>query len=169
MRPAAVEAACAVVPAIEGWLGANNRELQSIPLLEFRESLQRLGFLRKYKGSLLPSRRARAALHADAVHELVVEALLPATGSFDHAAGVLLLAYIATTEPGAKVPIDAVAAAATELGWRVDHGPVPAEAIRDMPLWVLLTNIGRRPGDWRDRFGTFSPEATTIAREALLR
>ena len=35
------------------WIGENNREANAVPLLDFRQSLQSMGLLRKYKGRLM--------------------------------------------------------------------------------------------------------------------
>ena len=168
LRPAAVEAASAVVPQMADWIGKNNREVQSAPLLCFRESLQQVKILRKYKGALLPTRRARTLLRARKVRELVRESLVPAPGGFDRPATGLLLLHVATTEPGRAVATGEIAEALTQLGWHVDRGPVPDRAIVELPAWQLLTNIGETTGRRRDRHWSFSPEASTLAREALI-
>jgi hypothetical protein len=41
------------------WIGAGNREDQTLPILLLREASQRLGLLRKYKGRLVPTSRGR--------------------------------------------------------------------------------------------------------------
>lgn len=61
LKPHDVEAASQVVPAMADWIGKNNREIHAGPLLEFRESLQAMGLLRKYKGTLLMTRAGAAA------------------------------------------------------------------------------------------------------------
>src|SRR5699024_9268183 len=87
-----LEQADAEGPQMADWIGKNNREVQSAPLLCFRESLQQVKILRKYKGALLPTRRARTLLRARKVRELVRESLVPAPGGFDRpATGLLLL------------------------------------------------------------------------------
>ncbi len=53
LKPDDVEAASQVVPAMGDWIGKNNREIHAVPLLAFRESLQAMGLLRKYTGTLL--------------------------------------------------------------------------------------------------------------------
>src|SRR5699024_6816807 len=100
LRPAAVVAASAVVPQMADWIVKNNREAQSAPLLCFRECLQQVKILRKYKGARLPTRRARTLLRARKVRELVRESLVPAPGGFGRPATGLLLLHVATTEPG---------------------------------------------------------------------
>lgn len=43
------------------WIGTANRECHTVPVLRFRESLQQLGLLRKYRGRLLLTRAGAAA------------------------------------------------------------------------------------------------------------
>lgn len=167
LRPTVVEAASEIVPGMADWIGKNNREVQSAPLLSFRESLQQAKILRKYKGALLPTRRARTLFRAGQVHDLVLESLVPAPGGFDRPATALLLLHIATTEPGQRLATDEIAETLTQLGWHVDRGPVPVAAIRGLSAWHLLANIGTLSGRRADRHGAFSPEASRLAREAL--
>ena len=167
LRPAAVEAASTVVPQMADWIGKNNREVQSAPLLCFRESLQQMKILRKYKGALLPTRRARTLFQAGRIRELVLESLVPAPGDFDRPATALLLLHAATTEPGQAIATSEIAEALTQLGWHVDGSPVPVSAIVELPAWQLLGNIGETTGRRRDRHWSFSPGASALAREAL--
>src|SRR5699024_2084547 len=58
MRPEMVIAASAVVPDQGTWYGKNNRENLAVHVLAVRAALQAVKLLRKYKGKLLPTRRA---------------------------------------------------------------------------------------------------------------
>lgn len=167
LRPAVVEAASEIVPRMAEWPGKSNREVQSVPLLYFRESLQQAKLLRKYKGVLLPTRRARTLLRAGRVRELVLDSLVPAPGGFDRPATALLLLHVATMTPGQRIATGEIAEALTQMGWHVDHGPVPVSVIRELPAWHLLANIGRLAGRRADRHESFSPEASQFAREVL--
>lgn len=40
------------------WIGKNNRESLAAPLLDFREALQSIGLLRRYKGTLVAAAAA---------------------------------------------------------------------------------------------------------------
>ncbi|GAB3460335.1 hypothetical protein GCM10027436_67670 [Actinophytocola sediminis] len=53
LPPAHVEAAVAALDLAEEWIGKKNREVQTLPVLNLRESAQRAGLLRKYRGKLL--------------------------------------------------------------------------------------------------------------------
>ena len=158
-----------MVPSMVHWIGLRNREVQSAPLLHFRQALQQSAILRKYKGTLRPTRRARAAFRAGSVRELVAESLIPQRGGFDHVGSLLLMVHVATTEPGEAVAVGEICRAATELGWHIDGGPVPPAAILELPSWHRLANIGHRSGPRKALGESFSPEAAALAQEALHR
>ena len=98
----------------------------------------------------------------------MLESLVPAPGDFDRPATALLLLHVATSEPGRAVATGEIAEALTQLGWHVDRGPVPASVIVELPAWQLLANIGEVAGRRRDRHWAFSPQASALAREALI-
>lgn len=52
LPPPVVAAATAELGLAEDWIGKFNRESQTLPVLDLRESAMRLGLLRKYKGTL---------------------------------------------------------------------------------------------------------------------
>jgi hypothetical protein len=59
LPPADVEAASAELGLAGEWIGKHNREVQTRPVLELRESAMRLGLLRRYRGMLLATPRGR--------------------------------------------------------------------------------------------------------------
>jgi hypothetical protein len=59
LPPAEVEAASAELGLAEEWIGKHNREAQTLPVLELRESAMRMGLLRRYRGTLLATSRGR--------------------------------------------------------------------------------------------------------------
>lgn len=61
LKPADVTAASTVVPAMNDWIGENNREVNCVPLLDLRRTLQSTGLLRKHKGRLLLTRAGASA------------------------------------------------------------------------------------------------------------
>lgn len=102
------------MPDAATWIGKNNRESQTVPVLWFRQCLQQLKLLRKYKGSLLPTRRAVAAQgDPSALWNLLAEELIPAKDGFDRDATALLLLHIASTPASTEVSYAAVADALT--------------------------------------------------------
>jgi hypothetical protein len=170
LKPADVEAAANVVPAMGDWIGAHNREVHCAPLLDFRERLQRIGLLRKRKGVLVLT-RAGAAAQRDprALWDHLSARLAPATtGGFDAPASVLLLAYAATS-PDSDLPYDEVAAALSELGWRHPSGrPLAAAAVYHLPVRYDLANVSDRPLSRSTRHH-ISAGAAALARAALRR
>ena len=76
--------------------------------------------------------------------------------------------HVATTKPGQAIATGEIAEALTQLGWHVDRGPVPIGAIVELPAWQLLANIGETTGRRRDWRWSFSPEASALARKALI-
>ena len=67
LPPALVEAVSEVLNLDDIWIGKNNREVQTYPVLEFRESTQRLGLLRKAHNKLTLTKaglKARADVEA---------------------------------------------------------------------------------------------------------
>ena len=170
LKPNDVEAASAVVPAMGGWIGKNNREINAGPLLEFRESLQAVGLLRKYKGKLLMTRAGAAAQRDPAkLWAHLAERLIPAKpGEFETVATLLLLAYTATS-PGAPIPREQVAAALSELGWRHRDGrPLEGYEIYRLGAFNTLVNLADRRAKHDDR-SWVSPSAAALSRAALRR
>ncbi len=62
LPPAVVQAAVADLGIAEKWIGKGNREVQTYPVLQLRESAQRAGLLRKNRGTLKLTSRGRRAL-----------------------------------------------------------------------------------------------------------
>lgn len=169
LRPADVEAASAVLPQMADWIGMNNREVHAVPLQMFRTSLQRAGILRKHKGALLLTRRARAYYRAGNVRELFLDSLFPSRYETEELAQVVLLTYVATTKPGLPLPMVEIARVLTAIIGPSESGPVTTGAILDLPAWHLLANTGTVTSRLSERGFCFSPEATSLAREALAR
>jgi len=167
LKPQAVEAASRAVPEMTDWIGKNNRESLAYPLLAFREALQHLKILRKYKGQLLPTRRAHPAVEdPGALWSLLAESLIPAPGSFEHDATVLLLAHIGSAPSGTAVDPEATPAALGRLGWRTRDGEIDRWMVRDLPAATVLRNITPEQGRKAAREG-WSDAARALARAAL--
>ena len=169
LRPADVEAASAVLPQMADWIGMNNREVHAVPLQMFRTSLQRAGILRKHKGALLLTRRARAYYRAGNVRELFLGSLVPSRYETEELAQVVFLTYVATTKPGLPLPMVEIARVLTAIIGPSESGPVTAGEILDLPAWHLLANTDTVTSRLSERGFCFSPEATSLAREALTR
>lgn len=170
LRPDDVEAASAVVPAMGDWIGKHNREVHTVPLLEFRESVQAMGLLRKHKGTLVLTRAGAAARRDPAkLWAHLADRLVPArAGDFETQATLLLLAYAATS-PGASIPRGQVAAALSELGWHHRDGrPLEGAEVFRLRVFHTLVNVADTPASFRHR-DQVSPAAAALARAALTR
>lgn len=169
LRPADVEAASAVVPTVGAWIGKNNRESHTAPLLDFRHSLQSMGLLRKHKGRLLLT-RAGAAAQRDRrrLWTHLAERLVPdGRDRFTEEASLLLLAYVATS-PGGTTPLGDVAEALGHLGWSTRSGPLEYYDVYHLEVYTVLRNVSDRPVDFRDR-DRIHPVAAALAGAALRR
>jgi hypothetical protein len=172
LKPDDVEEASRLVPSMGGWIGKHNREVHCAPLLDFRQSLQRMGLLRKYKGKLLLT-RAGAAVRGrpDQLWRHLAAWLAPGGScTFADEAGLLVLAYAATT-PEDPLPRRSVVAALEHLGWRRQDGR-PLEVhdlygVEHSPYDVLL-DVSPRPRTFRER-DVLGPAAAALARAALLK
>ena len=82
---------------------------------------------------------------------------------------MVLLTYVATTKPGLPLPMVEIARVLTAIIGPSESGPVTTGAILDLPAWHLLANTGTVTSRLGERGFCFSPEATSLAREALAR
>lgn len=124
LPPAHVRAAFEELDLADEWIGAGNREDLTVPVLELRESAQRLGLLRKYRGRLLPTARGRTLADDPVRLWHHVAARLPIGGGNESdaewQAGVLLLGMMATgTTDDAETVI---ATCLSDLGWQQGDG-----------------------------------------------
>lgn len=167
LRPVDVAAAARVVPTMSGWIGKANRESETTPVLHFRQVLQSLGLLRKYKGALRLTRAGAAAQQVrEELWNRLADNLVPVGTDFNSDAALLLLAFAATSA-GAELPLDDVAAALTEAGWQTNEGrPVERRDLYWIPALEILRNVTSEPTGWADRW-RISPAAAWLARAAL--
>ena len=167
LRPVDVATAARVVPTMGGWIGKANRESETTPVLHFRQLLQSLGLLRKYKGTLRLTRAGAAAQQApEELWNRLADTLVPAENDFNSDAALLLLAYAATSAD-AELPLDDVAAALTAAGWQTDDGrPIERRDLYWIPALEVLRNVTSEPTAWPDRW-RIGPPAARLARAAL--
>ncbi|GAA4816950.1 plasmid pRiA4b ORF-3 family protein [Nocardioides caeni] len=173
MKPAEVEAAAGVVPAASDWIGKKNREDLTVPILEFRQSLQQMGLLRKFKGSLLLTRAGKVAQRdAGVLWQYLADHLVDGSGdTFGAQARLLALLCLASEPKGAHER--RLADALTHLGWRQRDGrPVSPDqgqwAIRE--VINLLGNVAEAPRDRpmpRSNRRALSPVAVLLINAAL--
>lgn len=169
LKPGDVTAASEAVPAMGDWIGKNNREVNCRPLLDFRQSLQHSGLLRKYKGTLVLTRAGAAAQRDPAqLWNHLASRLLQGGDEFETQATLLLLVY-AGTSANAELPLDRIASVLTELGWRHGDGrPLEGHELYRLSAFHLLENVSDRPVSWRTR-NRLSTAAAALARAALCR
>lgn len=172
LKPAVVAAASEVVPTCRRWIGKHNREDQTMPVLRFRQALQRMGLLRKYKGQLKLTKKGRGAKQStQALWEaLVREIITSSPGAFEYDLAVLELLEIPTSSQ-ARVNRRWVLETVNSAGWTVGHGhPVSEQDLWQFQLTpsLLLRELdpdgNTRP--FPDR--PYSPAARALARQALL-
>ena len=121
LPPADVEAASAELSLADEWIGKLNREVQTAPVLDFRESMMRLGLLRKYRGMLLATPAARKLSGNPAsLWWHLAEHLPPAKLSRPEThASLLLLAAVAIAAPD---PLEYAARMMWEAGYQRSDG-----------------------------------------------
>lgn len=175
LPPAHVRATVDALGLLEDWIGAGNRENQTMPVLHLRQSATRLGLLRKHRGRLLATARGRR-LVGDPVQlwaHLARRMPLGPSGRDGEAArlgGLVLLTILAAgraDEPVGPLAVDVLDA----MGWRHGDGTPLVPATVAHLLWddtTLLRRIGaleRGPGDrWP---GRVTPDGVMFARAAL--
>ena len=168
LKPADVEQASKIVPEMNDWIGKHNREVQCHPLLQFREGMQSLGLLRKYKGTLLLT-KAGSAAQSDLgrLWEHLAGRLIPRSGGEFIAQATILMLAFAAASAGSPLPLHTVAVLLTELDWRHADGRTVSESdLRQLPVCDVLTNVTDQPLT-RSRRGIVSPGAAALARRAL--
>lgn len=168
LPPADVEAIAGLLPSLRGYPGSKRREAHMAPLLDFRESLQRLGLLRKRKGRLLLT-RAGEAVRTDvaALRAHLAQRMAPTDDHrFATEASLLVLAYAATA-PGGALPLARIARILGELGWSNGGEPISRFALLHVvPVVPLLREIGTEPVDPFD-LDRITPAASALARQVV--
>lgn len=148
LPPAIVERIANDAGIIDWWIGKANREDLTWPVATLRETAQSLGLLRKARGTLAPTARAKMATNQP--HVLVASVLqrLPLGTRLASEAGWILLLGLAAGESGA--PLHAgVANVLTARGWRTrDGSPVNARDAR-RAAGPTLAALGPMAG-WHD-------------------
>jgi hypothetical protein len=168
LKPADVVTASQIVPAMGERIGTNNREIHCAPLLHFRQTLQSMGLLRKHKGTLWLTRAGAAAQRDPSkLWNHLASRLLPGNDdTFESHATLLLLAYAGASNTS-ELPLDEIATALTELGWRHPDGrPVSGSSLYRVSAFDVLINVSDHPLTWDERH-RITPAAATLARAAL--
>ena len=170
LPPVHVEAAVAELGMAEEWIGKNNREVQTMPVLHLRESAQKIGLLRKHRGRLLLTAHGRR-LRTDPVGlwwHIAARMPLASRDRCEAQAGLILLIAIAA---GVAGDVNAIIARTLHaIGWMRGNGGPLTRFDAGHAAWgttaVLrrLSALAGTPfrGDERP-----TPDGVTFARAAL--
>ncbi|MFC5260936.1 plasmid pRiA4b ORF-3 family protein [Kribbella qitaiheensis] len=172
LPPVHVEAAMADLGLGEEWIGKGNREIQTLPVLHLRESAQAMGLLRKYRGTLVLTKRGRA-VRSDplALWWHLAEQMPPASrDACETQAGIFLLATLAARS--ADDPYRTIAELLAAIGWMGIDGTPMTPSMAGQAAWDTDAVL-RRLGALIDERGIHrrsaksTPEGVVFARAAL--
>lgn len=171
LKPADVEAVAGVLPSASDWIGKLNREVQTAPVLDSRQSLMRLGLLRKHKGRLTLTAVGRRARQDPALlwTHLAQRLVPPLRESFDTHAVIVSLALIASADHASATRVtepDVLRA----LGWNLEPGFRGEMQVSwaARPALAVLYDIVSGPRPDRGRRRDLSVAATALVQEAVL-
>lgn len=127
------------------WVGRGNREADTWPVLHLRESAQKLGLLRKYRGDLLCTSRGLALRDDPAGLWWHLAERMPADAADPFASQAALL-YLTAIAGGAADHLSmTVAGVLGSIGWRLSDGTPPTSRDAFMAArgtWEVLRQIG---------------------------
>jgi len=169
LTPVDVVAVAPLVPTAADWLGygKNNRESGLVPLWHFRQSLQKLGLLRKTRGRLVLTKAGRDAQRDVGALRAHLAARLSRIDTDRWTAQVTLLTLLyAATSADTDFPLASVAAALREFGWRDANGPVQVNHVRRSAVLDVLRNVSDSPVGF-DAGDRISAVAAALAAAAL--
>ncbi|MFF2317935.1 plasmid pRiA4b ORF-3 family protein [Arthrobacter sp. NPDC058097] len=170
LPPAVVQEAMTEIGWAKNWIGKANREEQTLPVLQLRESAQRLGLIRKIKGRLLLTSAGKRLVDDPVGLWMFIARSLAHRHRHDSGrdAVLLLLLEIAAGKRAAWDDyLDAVAFGLSALGWRSPEGADldtrTLHALLAEPLEVL-----QNLGIFNDH-GGLEPDSTTPHGKAFAR
>ncbi|WP_343602434.1 plasmid pRiA4b ORF-3 family protein [Mycobacterium sp.] len=172
LPPAHVAAAFTELGFDEFWIGAGNREDLTYPVLNLRESAQRLGLLRKQHGRLLATARGRA-LRGDPVGLWWHLAERTPTASRDRCGYQAGLLYLATVAAGITEDREEIVAELLDgLGWMCGDGSritaaSAARAFSQVTDTLRWTGLLQRRGARLDEQESPARKTVDFARAAL--
>jgi len=170
LPPIHVEAAMTELGMEDEWIGKFNREDQTLPVLHLRESAQKLGLLRKYRGSLIPTSRGRAVRGNPLAlwWQLAERMPVRSTEASQVQAGLLLLVAVAANVDN---PHPTIADLLSAIGWiRSDGFPLTdsmavGAALETAAVLRRLSCFTGAKGLWRS--ATPTADGIRFARAAL--
>jgi hypothetical protein len=165
LPPVHVRAAFSELGLAEEWIGQGSREADTLPVLNLRETAQKLGLLRKSRGQLLCTARGRALRDDPAGLWWHLAERMP-VGSADPFTAQGALLYLVGVAGNVAEDLDAtVARMLGSIGWRLSDGTPPTfrEAfMAGRDTWAVLRRIGAVTG------GRFGPRPETPSAEGVL-
>ena len=171
LPPAHVAAAVTELDFAADWPGAGNRESQTVPVLELRESATRMGLLRKHRGQLLVTSRGRA-LAADPLalwRHLAERMPLRSADPAKQQAGLLLL--IAVAAGSAEDRHETIARFMRDIGWASSDGTPLSDVLAGLEArdnTGVLRRLGGLHRDWASHEPERpTPDGVLFARAAL--
>jgi hypothetical protein len=173
LPPAVVREAMTELDWAKDWVGKANREDHTLPVLQLRESAQRLGLIRKIKGRLVLTSAAKQLLHDPSELWLFLARSIAHRHRHDSErdATLLLLLEVAAGKPTEWADyIEAVSFGLGALGWRTSTG-VELEPNTVQGLLVDAREVLLNLGIFEARFGlesnTVKAPGRAFARAAL--
>jgi hypothetical protein len=170
LPPVHVEAAMAELEMADEWIGKHNREIQTMPVLNLRESAQKMGLLRKHRGRLLLTTRGRR-LRTDPVRlwRHVAERIpLPSRDRCETQAGLILLIGVAA---GVTENVNGIIARTLHaIGWMRGDGSPLAGGDAGHAAWetrAMLRRLDALSGDSYRRDERATSGGIAFARAAL--
>jgi hypothetical protein len=168
LPPVHVEAAVAELELAEVWIGKGNREVQTLPVLDLRESAQRAGLLRKHRGKLLLTAQGRTA-RTDPVtlwRQLAERTPPRSAAVWEAQAGLILLLLTAAQDTGdLNATITDLLGA---IGWATDDGAPVTGTMASQATWNTAAVLRRMSAlTVEDRHQRPTPHGAIFARAAL--
>jgi hypothetical protein len=171
LPPAHVAAAVADLGLADEWIGTGNRENQTLPVLNLRESAVKTGLLRKHRGRLLLTARGRAAA-ADPLAlwwQLAERMPIRSADAGVMQAGLILLIIVAA-QSGAD-PDTTIMRFLAAMGWMSSDGTPLTRSMAAYAAWdtsTVLRRLGAFAEDRRSgRPAGPTTDGVTFARAAL--
>jgi hypothetical protein len=156
LPPAVVREAMTELNWAKDWIGKANREDQTLPVLQLRESAQRLGLIRKIKGRLVLTSAAKRLLDDPAGLWLFLARAIAHRHRHDSerdATLLLLLEVAAGKRTGWADYLEAVSFGLGALGWRTHTGAeLEPDTVR--ALLVNSPEVLLNLAIFDDRFGS---------------
>jgi hypothetical protein len=164
LPPALVEQVAEATGVTDWWIGKANREDLTWPVADLRAQAQQVGLLRKARGTLTPTARARAVTDRPRLLVAMVLGRLPLGKGWQTDAGWFALLGLAAGASGGELDT-AVAQMLTDRGWRTSGGSEVSASHAHRASRPTVDVLESMAGGWR----AVDPALVArLARAALL-